>query len=285
MRALAIVLVAAFVIALSGAAPVSAQESSTPGLWINPKLGLRGPMASHGNDRSRASITRELCERFRKRDGLRVAYPGSYNSCLVYMHVMALRPYEGKLETETTFLATKHTVARLSPVLFENFSSSNFFAAIMADILGLSGTHFELWGPHFAQETFLEARPWRRGKQLARWAVWAAAPEERVAGLRFAPRIRFESHDERYSIHVWGVGLWPETGDLVLVVTYGFGYGRLHEHSPPFRWWGPGGLVAVLCHDPRLDMFRFMKLEDRGFDSDAERHLPRHITCRKKAVP
>jgi hypothetical protein len=103
--------------------------------------------------------------------------------------------------------------------------------------------------------------------------------------LRFAPRIRFESHDERYSIHVWGVGLWPETGDLVLVVTYGFGYGRLHEHSPPFRWWGPGGLVAVLCHDPRLDMFRFMKLEDRGFDSDAERHLPRHITCRKKAVP
>jgi len=43
MRALAAVLVAAFVIALSGAGPVSAQESSTPGLWINPKLGLATP--------------------------------------------------------------------------------------------------------------------------------------------------------------------------------------------------------------------------------------------------
>ena len=42
MRALAVILVAAFVIALSGAAPVSARENTTPGLWINPKLGLRG---------------------------------------------------------------------------------------------------------------------------------------------------------------------------------------------------------------------------------------------------
>jgi len=140
------------------------------------------------------------------------------------------------------------------------------------------------WGPHFARENFLEARPWRRGKQLARWAVWAAAPEERVAGLRFAPRIRFESHDERYSIHVWGVGLWPETGDLVLVVTYGFGYGRLSEFAPPFRWWGPGGLVALLCHDPRLDMFRFMNIEDYDLELHTLGLLSRSVTCRKKAA-
>jgi hypothetical protein len=43
MRALAAVLVAAFVIALSGASPAPAQESSTPGIWINPELGLATP--------------------------------------------------------------------------------------------------------------------------------------------------------------------------------------------------------------------------------------------------
>jgi len=283
MRALAVFLVAVFVIALSGAAPVSAQESSTPGLWINPKLGLRGPMASHGNDRSRASITRALCERFRKRDGRRMAYPRSFISCLTLMHVMALRPYEGKLETETTFLATKHTVARLSPVLFQNLNWHSFYGAMTAELWGSPKSYFD-WGPHFAQENFLEARPWRRGKQLARWAVWAAAPEERVAGLRFAPRIRFESHDERYSIEVWGVGLWSETGDLVLVATYGFGYGRLSEFAPPFRWWGPGGQVAVLCHDPRLDMFRFMNIDDYNLEMNTLGLLSRSVTCRKKTA-
>jgi hypothetical protein len=43
MRALAAVLFAAFVTCLSGAGPVSAQESSTPGIWINPELGLATP--------------------------------------------------------------------------------------------------------------------------------------------------------------------------------------------------------------------------------------------------
>jgi hypothetical protein len=43
MRALAAVLVAAFAIQLSGAGPAWAQESSTPGIWINPELGLATP--------------------------------------------------------------------------------------------------------------------------------------------------------------------------------------------------------------------------------------------------
>ena len=43
MRALAVVLVAAFAIHLSGAGPAPAQESSTPGIWINPELGLATP--------------------------------------------------------------------------------------------------------------------------------------------------------------------------------------------------------------------------------------------------
>jgi len=38
MRALAIILIAAFVIQLSGAGPAPAQGSSTPGIWINPNL-------------------------------------------------------------------------------------------------------------------------------------------------------------------------------------------------------------------------------------------------------
>ena len=43
MRALAVVLVAAFVIALSGAGPAPAQDNATPGIWINPELGLATP--------------------------------------------------------------------------------------------------------------------------------------------------------------------------------------------------------------------------------------------------
>ena len=116
------------------AGPANAEESPTPGLWINPELGLRGPMASQGNDRSRASITRELCERLRKRYGERIVYPKSFNSCLVYRHVMALRPYEGELETSTTFLGTQYTVARLSPVLFQDIDWDGFYGAMMAEV-------------------------------------------------------------------------------------------------------------------------------------------------------
>jgi len=43
MRALTIVLVAAFVIHLSSAGPAPAEESATPGIWINPELGLATP--------------------------------------------------------------------------------------------------------------------------------------------------------------------------------------------------------------------------------------------------
>jgi hypothetical protein len=43
MRALAVVLVAAFVFALSGAGSAPAQENTTPGIWINPELGLATP--------------------------------------------------------------------------------------------------------------------------------------------------------------------------------------------------------------------------------------------------
>jgi hypothetical protein len=206
---------------------------------------------------------------------------------------MALRPYEGELETSTTFLGTQYTVARLSPVLFENVRQTTVFSAMMKELQDTPGDHLKVWGPRFAEETFLEGRPWDRGMPLNSWAVWAEAPEERAAGLRFAPRIRSESHKKRFWIEVWGVGLWPETGDLVLVATYG--YGTLSEHSRPHLWWGPDGGVAVLCHDPRLDMFRFMNLEDYGIDLDTMRYvtrgpdgtlqyMPRGVSCRKKTA-
>ncbi len=253
VRSLCVVLLAACLIGLAGARPAIADdESPTPGLWINPELGMRGPMASQGNDRSRASITRDLCERIRKQIGGSYNYPGPSIACLVYKHVMALRPYEGELETEAAFLATQYTVARLSPVLFENFSQTTAYSAMMKELQDTPSDHLKVLGPRFAEETFLEDQPWDRDMPPDDWAVWAEAPEERVAGLRFAPRIRFETYDERYAIEVWGVGLWPETGDLVMVVTYTFGYGPLSEHALPFQWWGPGGQVAVLCHDPRL---------------------------------
>jgi hypothetical protein len=219
----------------------TADDSPTPGLWINPQLGLRGPMAQHGNDRSRASITREMCERIREQIGGSYNYPGPYIACLVYKHVMALRPYESELETETTFLGTQYTVARLSPVLFENFSQTTAYSAMMKELQDTPGDHLKVWGPRFAEETFLKGQPWDRGMPPDDWAVWAEAPEERVAGLTFAPRIRFATSDERFSIQVWGVGLWPETGDLVMVVTYGFGYGPLSEHALPYRWGGQAG--------------------------------------------
>jgi len=38
MRALAIILIAAFVIQLSGAGPAPAQDNATPGMWINPNV-------------------------------------------------------------------------------------------------------------------------------------------------------------------------------------------------------------------------------------------------------
>jgi hypothetical protein len=278
-----IVFLFACLIALSGARPAAAEESPTPGLWINPKLGLRGPMASQGNDRSRASITRELCERVREQFGGKYRYPGPFTACMVYRHVMTLRAHEGEIETETTFLATKNTVARLSPVLFQNQNWHSFYGAMMAELWGSPKSYFA-WGPNFAEETFLEGQPWNRGMPLDSWAVWAEAPEERVAGLRFAPRIRFESHDERFSIQIWGVGLWPETGDLVLVVTYTFGYGPLSEHALPRRWSGPGGKMAVLCHDPRLDMFRFMNLEDYDFAANTLQSPARRVTCRKESA-
>jgi hypothetical protein len=238
-------------------------------------------MAQQGNDRSRASITRELCERVREQFGGSYRYPRQFIACLVYRHVMALRPYEGELETEATFLGTQHTVARLSAVLFQHIDSDGFYGAMMAELWGSPKSYFA-WGPNYAEETFLEGRPWDRGMSPNDWAVWAEAPERRVAGLRFAPRIRFESHDERFSIQIWGVGLWPETGDLVLVVTYG--YIPVYEHSRPYRWWGPGGKVAVLCHDPRLDMFRFMNLEDYDFAANTLQSPARRVICRKKSA-
>lgn len=151
-----------------------------------------------------------------------------------------------------------------------------------ADRLWGSPKSYFAWGPNFAEEIFLEGQPWNRGMPLDSWAVWAEVPEERVAALRFAPRIRFESHKKRFWIEVWGVGLWPETGDLVLVATYG--YGTRSEHSLPHRWWGPGGKVAVLCHDPRLDMFRFMNHDDYDFAANTPQDLSRRVACRKNAA-
>jgi len=42
--------------------------------------------------------------------------------------------------------------------------------------------------------------------------------------------------------------------------------------------------VAVLCHDPRLDMFRFMNVEDYGINLDIVRYRSSSITCRKKTA-
>ena len=246
MRALAAVLVAAFVTCLSGTGSAWAQDNATPGIWINPKLGLGGPMAPVGNDRTRAFANREACKRVLIKGGP-LNYVASYNfaSCLALAHVMELRPYEGRPKVEATFLPTQDTIARFSPVSFYD-PSRGFYRAIDSEFFGFPHRYLKEHGPHFARETFFEGRPWRRGKQLARWAVWAEGPEERVAGLRFVPRIRLESHDEFYSFEVWGVGLWPESGDLVLVV--------LSRYNNRYRRgrWGLPHHVTLLCHDPRL---------------------------------
>jgi hypothetical protein len=255
MRALAAVLVAAFVIVLSGAAPVSAQESSTPGIWINPKLGLGGPMAPIGNDRTRAFANRETCDRIPGRDGILIP-SHEYASCLALAHVMELRPYEGELETKATFLPTQDTIARLSPVHFW-VTNNEFYRAIDSESFGSPDHYLKENGPHFIRERFVEGRPWRRGKHLARWAVWAEGPEETVAGLRFVPKIRLESFYEFYSFEVWGVGRWPESGDLVLVVLSRLSY-IIHRRG----MWGPSYHLMLLCHDPRLDMFRFINFVD-----------------------
>jgi hypothetical protein len=272
MRALAVILAAAFVIALSGAGPVSAQESSTPGLWINPKLGLRGPMAPHGNDRTRAFANREECDRIRMK-GLPFDHEDTYRlaSCLALVYVMELRPYAGKQETRAAFHPTRDTIVRLSPVIIVGPDvPSQFFDTISGEFIGDPFLHLENFESRFELESVVELRPALPGAHLTRWAVWAEGPEETVAGLRFAPRIRLESTTRFYSFEVWGVGLWPESGDLVMVVLVqqAFRPSVLGSH-----------LAAILCYDPRLDMFRFINFMD--YDG----HRKRNGTCRLAGRP
>jgi hypothetical protein len=280
MRALSAALVAAFVTCLSSAGPASTEETATTGIWINPELGLRGPMALHGNDRSRAVAKLQACDRMRSSGDV---MPMSYDfaSCLALAHVMELRPYEGRPKVEAAFLPTQDTIARFSPVSFYD-PGRGFYRAIDSEFFGFPDRYLKEHGPHFARESFVEGRPWRRGKQLARWAVWAEGPEERVAGLRFVPRIRLESHDEFYSFEVWGVGLWPESGDLVLVVLYSYKYNFVLENlfgDLYLEWRGPVYQLSLLCYDPRLDKFRFINFMDYDGFRD------RNGSCRAEEGP
>jgi hypothetical protein len=266
VRGLFGLVLAACLIGLAGPQPVHAEEAgSTPGLWINPELGLRGPMAQHGNDRSRSSFTRERCDNTHVAGDKIMATSHEFASCLALAHVMALRSYEGQLDTKPAFLANQHTIARSSPALFGNMNRSAQSKIITAEYLGAIHYYLDEHGRRFAPESFLEGRPWRGGKQLARWTVWAEGPEEEVAGLSFVPRIRLQSHDEFYSFEVWGAGLWPESGDLVLVVLYSYRYNFFRQnYFGDLRrvWRGPIYHVALLCHDPRFDLFRIINFTD-----------------------
>jgi hypothetical protein len=42
--------------------------------------------------------------------------------------------------------------------------------------------------------------------------------------------------------------------------------------------------VAVLCHDPRLDMFRFMNIDDYNLEMNTMGLLSRSVTCGKKTA-
>jgi hypothetical protein len=266
VRGLFGLVLAACLIGLAGPQPVHAEEAgSTPGLWINPELGLRGPMAQHGNDRSRSSFTRERCDNTHVAGDKIMATSHEFASCLALAHVMALRPYEGQLDTKPAFLANQHTIARLSPVLFRNVSTTAQFDAITAEYLGTIHYYMDEHGRKFAPESFLEGQPGDRDMRPNGWAVWAEGPEEEVAGLSFVPRIRLQSHDEFYSFEVWGVGRWLESGDLVLVVLYSYRYNFFRQNLSGNLYrdqWGPAYHVGLLCYDPRFDLFRVINFTD-----------------------
>ena len=256
VRGVLVVLLTACLIGLAGARSVHAgAESPTPGIWINPELGLRGPMAPHGNDRSRASITRDKCEKIRMR-GMPFTDADTYDlaTCLALVYVMELRPYQGEQKTKAALLPIRDTIVRLPPVVIVGSNvPSSFFGAISGEFIGDPFLHFESFEERFEFDSMVEDQPGLPGAHLTRWAVWAEDPEETVAGLRFVPRIRLESAVNFYSFEVWGVGLWPGSGDLVLVVLVqkAFRPSMLGNH-----------LAAILCYDPRLDMFRFINFKD-----------------------
>jgi hypothetical protein len=212
-------------------------------------------MAQQGNDRSRASITREVCEKVRMR-GMPFTDADTYDlaTCLAHVYVMELRPYQGEPETKAAFLPTRDTIVRLSPVVIVGSNvPRSFFRAISGEFIGDPLLHLDYFESHFELDSITETQSGRSGAHLTHWSVWAESPEEIEAGLRFVPRIRLESDIKFYSFEVWGIGLWPESGDLVLVVLVqqAFRPSELGSH-----------LAAILCYDPRLDMFRFINFMD-----------------------